>query len=308
MTSQQITNPLPLIDVAPVLAGVQDALDSTAEQVREALENVGFFSVVGHGIDWAEIEQMYRWAEKYHDLPAAAKTCHPMTATTMGYVDMGGAQRDTRPYSLNAAYFMGRPGSHRNQFPSETSLPGFREAAERYYRRMEEFCHQLLPLYAVASDMPPDFFDQYFDPSLATLRVSHYPPVSAAPDQWGIDPHSDAGFMTLLPTNKVDGLSIAGADGWFAVAQEPESFVVNAGDTLRAWSNNRFLSTKHRALNDSGADRYAIPFFFDPRPDTMIEPMSGCVDDERPLACESYRYGDYLRAFMQDGYAQTATT
>jgi len=50
MTSQQITNPLPLIDVAPVLAGVQDALDSTAEQVREALENVGFFSVVGHGI------------------------------------------------------------------------------------------------------------------------------------------------------------------------------------------------------------------------------------------------------------------
>ena len=308
MTLEAATNPLPLIDVAPVLTDAPGALARTAAEVRAALEHVGFFSVVGHGIDWTEIEQMYEWAAKYHALPEVQKTNHPMTATTMGYFGMGGAQREDRPYSLNAAYFMGRPGSNRNHFPSEEALPGFREAAERYYRLLEGVCHQLLPLYAVASDMPPDFFDQYFDPSLATLRISHYPPVAAASDQWGIDPHSDAGFMTLLPTNKVNGLSIEGSDGWFGVAQEAESFVVNAGDTLRAWSNNRFLSTMHRALNNSEDDRYAIPFFFDPRPDTLIAPMAGCVDAKHPPVCESYRYGDYLRAFMQEGYAQTATS
>jgi isopenicillin N synthase-like dioxygenase len=112
--------------------------------------------------------------------------------------------------------------------------------------------------------------------------------------------------MTLLPTNEVSGLSIESDDGWFAVNQEPESFVVNAGDTLRAWSNNRFRSTKHRALNKGAANRYAIPFFFDPRPDTIIEPLPGCINEDRPAAVKPYRYGDYLQNFMRDGYIPAA--
>lgn len=305
MKSGHAVNPLPLIDVSPVLAGAPGALATTASEVREALEQIGFFSIVGHGIEWTNIERMYVWATKYHALSDAKKFDHPMSATQMGYMGLGGAQRENRPHALNAAFFMGRPGSARNCFPAKSALPGFREAAEGYYTLLEGLCLRLLPLYAVAGGMPADFFDKYFDPALATLRVTHYPPIKAAPDQWGIEPHSDAGFMTLLPTNKIDGLSIEAADGWFGVAQEAESFVVNAGDTLRAWSNNRFLSTKHRALNSGEDHRYALPFFFDPRPDTTIEPMSGCVDDQHPRVRESYRYGDYLRAFMQEGYAQT---
>ena len=92
---------------------------------------------------------------------------------------------------------------------------------------------------------------------------------------------------------------------WFAVAQEPQSFVVNSGDTLRAWSNERFRSTMHRALNETDGDRYAIPFFFDPRPDTLIDPLAGCIDAAHPRCRDPYRYGDYLREFMQAGYAQT---
>jgi isopenicillin N synthase-like dioxygenase len=308
MKSGHASNPLPLIDVAPVLAGAPRALANTASEVREALEQVGFFSIVGHGIEWTNVERMYEWAAKYHALSDAKKFDHPMSATQMGYIGFGGAQRENRPHALNAAFFMGRPGSARNRFPTKRALPGFREAAEGYYRLMESLCRRLLPLYAVAADMPADYFEKFFSPALATLRVTHYPPISATPDQWGIEPHSDAGFMTLLPTNKIDGLSIEGADGWFGVAQEAESFVVNAGDTLRAWSNHRFLSTRHRALNESDDDRYAVPFFFDPRTDTVIEPISGCVDEDHPPVCEGYRYGDYLRAFMQEGYAQTTKT
>ncbi len=306
MSLEQASTHLPVIDLAPFLAGSPGALEATAEELREALENVGFLSIVGHGIKWQTIREMYNWAAAYHELVDETKFAHEMTSTLMGYVGLGGAQRGNRPFALNAAFFMGRPGSRRNQFPAEKALPGFKNAAENYYRILERLCHQLLPLYAVAADMPATFFEEYFDPALATLRMSHYPPIAAGPDQWGIDPHSDAGFMTLLPTNEVSGLSIESADGWFAVHQEPESFVVNAGDTLRAWSNNRFRSTKHRALNKGEGDRYAIPFFFDPRPDTVIEPMFGCVGENRPIEVEPYRYGDYLQNFMREGYIPAA--
>ncbi len=307
MAVTEASTQLPVIDLAPYLAGETGALERTAGQLRRALEDVGFLSIVGHGVPWNQVTSIYDWARRYHALLDDQKLDHPMTGSRMGYIGLGGAQKGDRPHALNAAFFMGRPGSERNRFPTEEALPGFRDAVEGYYRRMEVLGQQLLPLYALAADMPADHFGQFFDPALATLRMTHYPPVPAEHDQWGIDPHSDAGFMTLLPTNEVTGLWIQAEGGWFAVAQEPESFVVNAGDTLRAWSNNRFRSTKHRALNESGGDRYAIPYFFDPRPDTLIDPLEGCVDDEHPVVVEAYRYGDYLRAFMQDGYAQTAS-
>lgn len=296
---------LPVIDIGPYLDGEPGARDAAADSIRRALEDVGFLSIVGHGVVWDQVEEIYDWARRYHELDAAVKAGHAMNSKQMGYVGLGGAQKGERLPALNAAFFMGRPGSARNQFPPDETLPGFRDAVEGYYRRMEQLGEQLLPLYALAADMPADHFGQFFDPALATLRMTHYPPLPASEDQWGIDPHCDAGFMTLLPTNEVGGLWIRAEDDWFAVAQEPHSFVVNAGDTLRTWSNDRFRSTMHRALNTGTVDRYAIPFFFDPRPDTLVEALAGCVDADHPARHAPYRYGDYLREFMQAGYAQT---
>lgn len=90
--------------------------------------------------------------------------------------------------AVNAAFFLGRPGSARNRFPDPDRLPGFEAAVTSYYRRMERLGHELLPLYARAVGMLADHFDRFFDPALATLRMTHYPPLDAAEDQWGIDP------------------------------------------------------------------------------------------------------------------------
>ncbi len=110
--------------------------------------------------------------------------------------------------------------------------------------------------------------------------------------------------MTLLPANPVAGLQIRPAGGdWFEPAQEPESFVVNSGDMLRRWTNDRFLSTPHRVRNTSGRDRYAIPFFYDPRVDTVIECLPTCREPGRPPRHEPIVYRDYLKAFMGRSYA-----
>jgi isopenicillin N synthase-like dioxygenase len=296
---------VPVIDLSAYLAGEPGGLAAAAAEVERALVDIGFFSIVGHGVDWDQVLDIYHQAARYHALDAAVKEAHPMTASGMGYVALGGAQRPGRPHALNAAFFMGRPGSRRNHFPPDDVLPGFRAAASAYYERMDALCHRLLPLYALAAGMPADHFDRFFDPALGTLRLTHYPPLDAAADQWGIDPHSDAGFMTLLPTNPVSGLQIRpDGEDWVDVAQEPGSFVVNAGDTLRRWSNDRFRSTMHRAVNRSTGDRYAIPFFFDPRVDTVISCLPGCADAEHPPRYEPLVYRDYLTTFMGEGYAQ----
>lgn len=308
------TQSLPLIDIAPARAAVSAgspypaALQSVAIQVRTALVEVGFFSIIGHGIPWAQVEDIYEQAARYHRLADSVKAAQTMSATKMGYNPLGSAQRGDLPPALNAAFFFARPGSKRNQLPAESELPGFRSALSSYYEAMDGVGQVMLRLYALAAGMPADHFLPFFDPALATLRLTHYPPLDAADGQWGIDPHSDAGFMTMLPSNPVSGLALQAPDGtWFEVEQEPRSFVVNAGDMLRRWSNDRFLSTRHRALNASGRDRYAIPYFFDPRADTVIDVLRSCVDRDNPVRHEPLVYRDYLSAFMRDGYAPVRT-
>jgi len=296
---------LPVVDVSGHRSDDRGSTTAAAEAIGAALTDLGFVSIVGHGIPWDQVEEIYGWARRYHALPIEVKTAHGMGPANMGYIPIGGAQQGEHP-ALNAAFFMGRPGSARNRLPDPEVLPGFEAALTAYYRAMDELGHHLLPLYALAVGMPAEYFDQFFDPALATLRLTHYPPVLAVDGQWGIDPHSDAGFMTMLPTNPVAGLEIQEPSGtWRPVEQEPESFVVNAGDMLRRWTNDRFLSTRHRARSDVPFDRYAIPFFFDPRVDSVIDPVPSCVDADHPKRHEPLVYRDYLQAFMRRGYAAT---
>jgi isopenicillin N synthase-like dioxygenase len=299
-----VTDLLPVLDLEAYRAGEPGACDEVAAELRAALEEVGFFSIVGHGVDWALVEDIYGQAARYHDLSDQAKRAQAMTPRRMGYNSLGGESIEGRAPSLNAALFLARPGSARNQWPDEAVLPGFRASCSAYYEAMDRFCHAwLLPLFARALDLAPGYFQPFFDPSLATLRLSHYPAVPAAEDQWGIDPHTDAGFMTLLPANPVDGLEIRPASGdWWEVRQEPRSFVVNSGDMLRRWSNDRLRSTLHRALNRSGQDRYAIPFFYDPRVDTVIECLPTCTAGADPARHPPIVYRDYLTRFMGNSY------
>ena len=299
------TATLPTLDLSDHRAGRPGALERLAGQLREALERVGFFAVVGHGVAWEQVNDIYQQAARYHALPLHQKLAHPLGPRLMGYNPMGGESLEARKPALNAAFFLARPGSARNQWPDEAALPGFRAACTAYYETLDGLCHEwLLPIYARALELPAGWFQPHFAPSLATLRLSHYPPLPAEADQWGIDPHSDAGFMTLLPSNPVGGLMIRRPDGdWFEVEQEPRSFIVNSGDMLRRWSNDTFRSTVHRVRNGAGVDRYAIPYFFDPRVDTVIECLPSCRAPGEPPRHEPIVYRDYLRAFMGRTYA-----
>ena len=147
------TQVLPVIDLAGHLSGGSRATEHAAEEVRSALTKFGFFSIVGHGIPWEQVTGIYDQAARFHALPTDVKTAIMMGPHNMGYVPLGGAQRGDRPSALNAAFFMGRPGSRRNRFPDDAAIPGFGDATVAYYEAMHALGRRLLPLYALAAGL-----------------------------------------------------------------------------------------------------------------------------------------------------------
>src|SRR5919201_1727098 len=289
---------IPVIDLGPFLAGQRAAFDTTANAIGRALEDVGFFVVVNHDVAQALIDRTFAEARRFHDQPMDAKLALRMNEHNNGYMMLGRyavwtseVNANDKP-DLNEAFFVkrergpddplvlaGRRFAGPNRWPAD--LPGFRETVLAYTDAVDALGRTLLPLCATALDLPPDTFDAAFAESQFSFRLTHYPPVVAEPNQFGIAPHTDANFLTFLPQSEVPGLQVRTPSvEWIDVPFIPGSYAVNTGDMMVRWTNGRFKSTPHRALPPVGRDRYAIPFFFGPHLDTVIACLPTCEDPE----------------------------
>jgi isopenicillin N synthase-like dioxygenase len=317
-----MTDTIPVIDIADYLTGAPGALAEIARQVREALTHVGFFVLTGHDVPPPLIAQTFAEARRFHDLPMDKKLALKLNEHVNGYMAMGRYAVFTSEVNyndkgdLNEAFFLKRerlPGdplllSGRrfvgpNQWPAEEDLPGFRANVLEYADVMDGFARRFLPAVAVALDLAPDWFDPAFADSQFTLRLSHYPPVAAEPNQFGIAPHTDSNFMTFLAQTEVPGLEVRLPSGeWQAVPYLPGSFAVNSGDILQRWSNGRLKSTPHRAIPPAGRDRYAIPFFLGPRFDQRIECLPSCTGPADPPRWPPITYAEWQQYWYDANY------
>jgi isopenicillin N synthase-like dioxygenase len=158
---------------------------------------------------------------------------------------------------------------------------------------------------ARALDLPPDYFAPFFaDEAHINLRFLHYPPQDGDdPEQFGQGPHTDNSFMTFLAREDVPGLAVRLPSGeWLAPPVIPGTFLVNLGNVMKRWSNDRFLSTPHGVLNDSGRDRYSIGFFYSPNPASAIECLPSCTSADDPPRYPSAVYRDLVLEFYSANY------
>ena len=101
--------------------------------------------------------------------------------------------------------------------------------------------------------------------------------------------------MTLLPYNPIQGLRIRRSDGvWIDAPNIPGSYVVNSGNMLRRWSNDRCMATPHEVVNESGAERYAMPFFMDCHWNYTMECLPTCHSEDNPPKYEPMTYLEYM--------------
>jgi len=319
-----IAGAIPLIDVSGHLAGDSGASRKAAAQLRWAFENIGFYYLSGHGVAQSLIDRIYEEAARFHAQPMSKKLTLTVNEHNIGYLPISDAASPQaaaqgRKPSQNEAYFLRRERTPDdpaviankrfhglNQWPAD--LPGFRETTLEYMRTLEALCRRLVPLYALALDLPADFFDRCFAEPHMILRMSRYPVIDREDETVAsLVPHTDSGFITLLPPNKVPGLSIQLPNGrWIDAPGIDGAYVVNGGDILHRWTNERFLSTPHRVRNVSGEVRYAIPFFCDPHHDTMIECLPTCRSADNPAKYPPIRFGDYALWFASKSYQHMA--
>lgn len=83
----------------------------------------------------------------------------------------------------------------------------------------------------------------------------------------------------------------------------PGAILVNSGDLLRRWTNHKWLSTLHRVVNLPGQDRYAIPFFWNPRADFLMEALPGCTSEENPARYKPTTFTDYMDGWFAGEYS-----
>ena len=177
--SQVESHAIPVIDVGGVLAGAPGALERAAGEVRHALEGIGFFIIVNHGVPAAMIERTFVEARRVHDLPMATKMALRMNEHNNGYMAMGryavwtsDVNDNTKP-DLNEAFFTkrerppddplvraGRRFAGPNRWPDD--LPGFRDGVLAYTDAVDAMARRLLPACAVALDLPPTWFEAAF--------------------------------------------------------------------------------------------------------------------------------------------------
>lgn len=192
-------------------------------------------------------------------------------------------------------------------FPSEIETPGWRADVSDFYQAMESIGNTLLASLSRSLGIDEAIFADAFRDGISTLRLLRYParplpqgalsPESSAfitQDSQNYEivcgAHVDTGLVTLLADCEVPGLQAQSRSGeWVDVGIPPGGFAVNFGGLLSRWTGKRIRATRHRVLS-AGPERFSIPFFFEPRPDTLIAPLP--IPGAEPF--QPFLFGDYL--------------
>ena len=255
-------------------------------------------------------------------MPLEDKQALPINENNIGYMGVNQSMqrastvhKATRP-NFNESFFIShdRGPDHpaivageslrgRNQWPA--GHEAMRADMMRYFKTLEGVGQRMLPVLARALGLPPDWFAPFFSGEAhINLRFLHYPPQETDDDeQFGQGPHTDNSFITILARTDVPGLAVRLPSGeWLMPPVIPGTFLVNLGNVMKRWSNDRFLSTPHGVVNDTGTDRYSIAFFYSPNPEATIACVPTCVGPDDPPHYEPAVYRDLVLAFYNANY------
>jgi len=300
---------IPLIDLAPFRRGVLGAKAETARAIARALESIGFFAICNHGLDDAAVDRALAAGRQFFALPLAEKLAVKISPAHRGYMPMSDQHRAEagRP-NLSESFLVGsalapddpdvragKPMHGPNQWPPRPAA--LRPTLDAYYEEATQLGYRLVELFEAALELPEGYFRASFGRHMGFIRALHYPeaPQPRPADLFGAAPHSDFGFLTIVTQDDAGGLQVRRRDGvWIDAPRLPGAAVVNVGDMLMRWTNDRFVSTPHRVLNPVGRERYSLAFFFDPAFDTVVECLPTCQGPGNPARYPRTTWGDYL--------------
>ena len=279
------------------------------EEIGRACREIGFLTVVGHGVSEELVERTAAASRAFFDLPDAEKHALSEGEPRPGLP----AYRPLRSESLAASLGRKAPGDLKESLDWGPAVPGYgwparppelRGLFEEYFEAVGRLGERLRRLFALALGLPEDWFEDAFRGHSSSVRVINYPDPEGEvePGQLRAGAHTDYGCMTILRTEAAPGgLQVRTRAGdWVDVEAVPGSFVVNLGDMMARWTNDRWTATLHRVAvpppKRLGSRRQTIVFFHDPRADAVIDCIPGCADASNPPRYEPVTALEHVRA------------
>ncbi|MGW0172684.1 isopenicillin N synthase family dioxygenase [Rhodococcus sp. NPDC003322] len=287
---------IPIIALADLHSPDPAVRRAVGERIDEANRRVGFLVITDHGVPADLIAEMHTVCEDFFAKSDGVKlpVRQPDPSISRGYMapharslaasGTGMGEKDFVEYFAMGPTHRTGTGifDHHNLWPTHDDR--FREVWTAYFEAMESLTTTLLRGFALGLDLDENFFDTYCSDHCSVLFANGFPPVDAqpAPGTTRLGAHTDYGSVTILYRNEnPSGLQVLQDDEWRHVPDIPGSFVVNIGDLMARWTNDRWVSTVHRVANPPrialGRRRLSIPFFHQPDADALIEAIPTCV-------------------------------
>ena len=324
---------IPQIDISPFLSKDERQRRHVARQWASAFETTGFATIVGHTIPEGLIEDLHAEALRFFDLPLEEKQRSALDGekSTLGYTGIGGTDlsRTMKPSAKSTQ----SPGDYNERLslnyidwerlgPSDAfdksifkpnpwpdKPPRLRSLVEAYFDQVVVLVRTMMRIGALALDLPEDYFSPHYARMTTQLQLVHYPPQDPPPlpGQVRCGAHVDyLGFTILRQDDAPGGLEVALPDGaWVPITPTPGSFVINAGEALKRWTNGRWKSNVHRVVNPPAtagetARRLSIIMFTGPNHDTMLECLPTCAPETAQPAIQAH---DHLMEKLRASHA-----
>ena len=315
---------VPVIDLTPSFTRGNAGRQAVAEAIRKACEEIGFFTIVGHGVPETTIEDLKSAARAFFALPRdeKQKIPTPVERNSRGYSHVGSralafSTGKTTPPDLQESFAMGpidaapadlhdsdleRYFFMPNKWPAEPS--NFAAAFQTYYRAMEQLALHVVQLFARALGLDDHYFDDKLNHHTSTMRTIYYPPQAEPPQdgQMRAGEHTDYGTLTILTGDDVPGgLQVKLRNGgWVDVHPAPNAFVCNIGDLMMRWTNDKWISNPHRVANPppnyAHIGRLSIPFFHNPNLDAEIRCVRAFYGTDETEKYPTVIFGEYYRS------------
>ncbi|KAM7470705.1 hypothetical protein LguiA_008888 [Lonicera macranthoides] len=293
---------IPLIDLST------SNIDTLVAEIGGACETWGFFQVINHGVPLERRLKMETAARKFFGQEREEKMkVRRGGVNPLGYYDTEHT-KNVRDWKEVLDLTMEDPtlmwASHEpddqeltewfNLWPE--NVPEIREASEEYFEEMQKLGYKLLELISLSLGLPANRLNGYFKDQTSFVRLNHYPPCPVPDLALGVGRHKDAISLTILAQDDVGGLEVKRkTDGeWIRVKPTPNAYIINVGDIIQVWSNDKYESVEHRVMVNSERERFSIPFFMSPSHYTMVKPLEELTNDQNPAKYRPYSWGKFL--------------
>ncbi len=264
------------------------------EEIREAYTTVGFavFTNTLNPKDQKGMKDWFSYMRQFFQLGLHIKKKYSYQAeNNLGYSVMGAENVDpTAPKDMKESFNYNNTRMPDSLWPTEIDL--FKDEALNSVRIADDLTLRILKKFDTILDCGTTLVDAHQNP-FNTTRVIHYPSYTGPLEdkQMRIGEHSDYGTITLLwQINDVPGLQVQDLGGvWHPVPYAEDGVVVNIGDLLQRWTNDYFVSTKHRVVNTHiDQTRYSMPHFVDPTPGTIVSNLLDTEAKYEPIESKEY--------------------